>query len=199
MTDTRTKRNDGIRSLNAIKGRCFVDSETGCWLWRGAMVRSTTRKIGPTTRVWLPAGACGERASITTAAKAAWMLAGKALPDGCVVWRHVCTRTDCINPAHGKSGTRQEMHKAMASSGRHKGNPMRAVVNAQNRASMLTPVDVVRRAEVMFAAGELQKTIRAELGIQRTTAVLIRRGLHPHSSGRQVLVPMASVFAWRPA
>ena len=76
---------------------------------------------------------------------------------------------------------------------------MRAAVNARNRSSMLTPVDVVRRAEEMFEAGEMQKTVRAALGILASTAALIRKGQHPHSAGRQALVARASVFSWAQA
>lgn len=199
MTDTRKKRQDGIRSLDAILGRCFFDTETGCWLWRGAMGRSTTRKAGATPRVHLPAGVDGDRSGSTTGAKAAWLLAGHPLPAGHVVWRHVCDRAACINPAHGMAGPRQTMHKALAASDRLKGDPWRAAVNARNRSSMLTPVDVVRRAEEMFEAGEMQKTVRAALGILASTAALIRKGQHPHSAGRQALVARASVFSWAQA
>lgn len=196
IADRRNTRQDGIRTLDDIKGRCVIDDETGCWLWRGAFSRSTTHHVGPTTRVWLPVdlprvvGA----GRVTTAGKAAWVLAGNPLRDGDVVWRHVCHRVDCINPAHSKAGTRQAMHKEIAASDRLKGDPRRAAVNAINRASRLTPPDVVRQAEAMFGAKMLQKDVCAKLGIQQMTARLIRTGQHPHSTNRQRVVRGASVF-----
>lgn len=197
MTDTRRKRQDGVRTLLDLRARCVIDAETGCWLWRGAMSRH--RRGQPTTRVWLPPCVGGGAAKIATAPRAAWLLAGKPLPDGHVVWRHHCTRADCINPYHGAAGTRQQMHAAFVADGRLRGDPHRAVVNAKNRRSTLVPVGKVRQAEAMFSAGALQKDVRSELGISANSAALIRKGLHPHSATRQQVVANASVFAWRPA
>lgn len=194
--DTRRKRQDGVRTLADIRDRCVIDDETGCWLWRGAMSRSTTRRVVPTSRVWLPEGMdAGGQPTITTAGRAAWVLSGRALPKGHVVWRSVCHRCDCVNPAHGTAVTRQAMHKAIAASGRLRGDPVRAAVNARNRASLLTPREIVLQAEAMFAAGCLQKDVRAALGLCGATAARIRRGVHPHSSARHGLLRGASVFA----
>ena len=194
--DTRRKRQDGVRTLADIRDRCVIDGETGCWLWRGAMSRSTTRRVVPTSRVWLPDGmAAGGQPTITTAGRAAWVLSGRALPKGHVVWRSVCHRCDCVNPAHGTAVTRQAMHKAIAASGRLRGDPVRAATNARNRASLLTPREIVLQAEAMFAAGCLQKDVRAAFGLCGATAARIRRGVHPHSSARHGLLRGASVFA----
>lgn len=86
------------------------------------------------------------------------------------------------------------MHKAIAASGRLRGDPVRAAVNARNRASLLTPREIVLQAEAMFAAGCLQKDVRAALGLCGATAARIRRGVHPHSSARHGLLRGASVF-----
>ena len=195
MTDTRRKRQDGARTLEDLRMRCVIDAETGCWLWRGAMSRSGRGQ--PTTRVWIP----DEDGSgkIMTGQRAAWILAGNPLQDGHVVWRHFCTRGDCISPHHGAAGTRQQMHAAIAASGRLRGDPRRAVVNARNRAGMLVPLEIVQRGERMFAAGALQKEVKAALGISHKSAKLIRIGAHPHSTGRDRVVAGASVFAWRAA
>lgn len=192
----RKTRQDGIRTLADIKGRCVIDSETGCWLWRGAMSRSNVRKLTPTARVWIPADGAHSAVAgkATTAGKAAWLLAGKPLPDGHVVWRHVCTSGDCINPAHAKAGTRQDMHRAIVASNRLKGDPMRAAVNARNRMRMVKPESVVRQAEAALNEGEMSKDICARLGISHSTLQLIKHGRHPHSAGRQVVVRCASVF-----
>lgn len=197
MADTRRKRQDGVRTLLDLRSRCVIDRETGCWLWRGAMSRH--RRGQATTRVWIPGGGVCGPARIATAPRAAWLLAGKPLQDGQVVWRHHCTRGDCINPYHGAVGTRQEMHAAFVADGRLRGDPRRAVINSKNRRGMLVPIGTVRRAEAMFASGAMQKDVQADLGISANSAALIRKGLHPHCAARQQVVANASVFAWRPA
>lgn len=195
MSDTRRKRQDGVRNIHDLRARCVIDVETGCWLWRGAMSRGERGQ--PTTRVWIP-GADGG-GSIATGQRAAWILAGKPLEDGYVVWRQHCTRSDCISPYHGAAGTRQQMHAAIAASGRLKGDPHRAVINAKNRASTLLPAEIVQRGERMFAAGALQKEVREALGISHNSAKLIRMHAHPHSTGKVRVITGASVFAWRAA
>ena len=193
-----TKRYGGCKTLADILDRCRVDTETGCWLWAQCVLS----KRGTTTPVaHLGAGALGStgKGNSMTAAKAAWLLAGKPLEPGHVVWRHVCRAGLCVNPAHCRAGTRSEMHATVAATGRNKGTPGRAAINTINRQSMLTPIDKVRIAESMFDAGSLQKDVQAALGITQKTAAAIRLGRHPHSVGRQRLVANASVFAWRPA
>lgn len=196
MTDTRRKRQDGVRTLEDLRIRCVIDAETGCWLWRGAMSRGERGQ--PTTRVWLPPQP-GTAARTMTAPRAAWLLAGKQLQPGHVVWRKHCTRGDCINPHHGAAGTRPQMHAAIVASGRLRGDPRRAAINARNRASTLLPVETVRRAERMYAAGAMQKEVRAALGISANSAAQIRKGLHPNCSGQVRAVANASVFTMRAA
>lgn len=195
MTDTRRKRQDGVRTLEDLRIRCVIDSETGCWLWRGAMSRGD--RGNPTARVWIPSDDGG--GTIATGQRAAWLLSGKPLDPEHVVWRHRCTRSDCINPQHGAAGTRRQMHTAIAESGRMRGDPRRAAVNSRNRQAMLLPVETVRRAEAMFAAGAMQKEVCAALGISNGSAKRIRIGAHPRCAGRVNVVANASVFAWRAA
>lgn len=196
MTDVRKKRTDGVRHLEDLRLRCFIDTETGCWLWRGALSHSKTRKVSPTTRVWLPAGIHGDGAgAITTASKAAWLLSGRKLKDGHVVWRAVCNQTDCINPQHCKGVSRQQMHAEIAASNRLKGNPTRAAINAINGRASLMPVATVRQAESLFASGAMLKDVKQQLGISSDVAKRIRQGLHPHCANASRLVRGASVFA----
>ena len=196
--DTRRKREDGVRTLEDLRIRCVIDSETGCWLWRGAFTRSSDRRGQPTSRVWLPDAPDG-MAKTGTATRAAWLLSGRELEAGHVVWRSRCTNSACINPGHGASGTRTAMHAAFVADGRLRGDPRRAAINARNRSSLLVPVEKVRRAEAMFAAGAMQKTVRAALGLSANSAMRIRKGLHPNCAGRQRTVANASVFTMRAA
>ena len=193
----RRKRADGVRTLSDLKGRCVIDDETGCWLWQGAISHAKTRKVRPIPRVWLSGDLLGipQAARVLTAAKAAWLLAGKPLADGHIVWRCVCSNNLCTNPAHGKGTERAEMHRALAASNRIKGNPLRAVINERNRSMTLIQPEVVREAEAMFAAGRMQKEVKAAMGLSNRTLQLIRTGLHPNSAGRRRLVRGASVFS----
>ena len=196
MTDTRRKRQDGIRTLAGIKGRCVIEAETGCWLWRGAFSCKASGRGQPTSRVWIP-GWQAKSGTTTTAPRAAWLLAGNDLPPNGVVWRHVCRNSECINPKHGKGGTRAQMFEAFVADGRMRGDPKRAAVNAQNRRSQLVSVERVREAEAMFAAGALQKDVCAALSLGNAAAAKIRKGQHPNSSGARATIPAASVFGWR--
>lgn len=192
--DPRRKRFDGVRTLSDIRDRCRIDAETGCWNW--SLATSTPRGC-LTPVVHLAAGALsqGQKSSTMTTVRAAWLLSGKTLPDGHVVWRQVCAAGLCVNPAHCRSGTRPEMHAAVAATGRNRGLPERAACNAISRLRMVTPIDRVRQAEAMFAAGRLQKEVREVIGMSQKTAAAIRQGTHPHSAGRQLLVRGASVFS----
>ncbi len=193
-----THRRDGVRTLDDIKGRCWVDPITGCWQWRGAVSKSTKgRKIAPTSRVWVPEAFGASK--ITTAHRAAWLLAGNTLAPGHVVWRSVCHNDECINPAHCSAGTRREMFDQIVESGVLRGTALRKAVNARNCRVQALPADKVRLGEAMFQAGALQKEVRKALGIGVETARKIRRGTHPYSSGRDGLSTAPSVFNWRPA
>lgn len=181
----------GVKALQDIYDRCIPDAETGCLLWAGAMSggRWAVPMVGISTQSpWRPG-------STATAMRAAWALAGRQLRRGDVVWRQVCTDKRCCNVEHLRAGPRGVMLSAVAATGRNRGKPERAVVCAKARAKMLTPVDVVRQAETMFAAGALQKDVRSALRLGQKTAAAIRENRHPNSAKRQNVVRMASVFA----
>lgn len=194
MKPTTPQHRGGVRTLQDLLLRCIVDDETGCWHWRQAV---STWRGGSVPMVHVPAGivqGIDEQATIP-AARAAWLLSGRRLRPGHIVWRHVCGSGTCINPAHCRSGTRSVALKAVAATGRNRGRPERAAQNALARLRMAKPAEIVLQAEAMFAAGKLQKDVRAELGLSQRTAAAIRQGLHPNSSGRQHLVRGASVFS----
>lgn len=195
--DQRRKRNDGVQTLADLRNRCRIDDETGCWEWAMAAI-SPRGSIVPI--VHLGRGALGADPSVKQnnmpAARAAWLMAGNLLPAGHIVWRHVCAAGLCINPGHCRAGTRSQMHAAVAATGRNKGKPDRRAINARNRLGMVTAVEVVRKAEAMFADGVLQRDVRKALGMAQETAARIRKGQHVHSAGKQMLVRGASVFCW---
>lgn len=189
----------GVRSLEDLRQRCVIDGETKCWVWKAAMSRSLKRNIAPSPRVWLPDPKILGEGILVTAGRAAWLLAGRKLEPGQVVWRNVCNRPECINPAHARAVTRAEMHHGIASSGLNRGKPSRSVVNLRNSMRMATPAPIVRDIEAVFAAGSNCKQVRARFGISQETAAAIRDGRHVNSSQKRALVPMASVFAFAEA
>ncbi len=185
----------GARDLETLRQRCVIDAETGCWVWKAAMSRSRSRKIAPSPRVWLPDANVKGAGVLMTAGRAAWLLAGRAIAPGQVVWRSVCNRPDCINPAHGVAVTRAEMHRGLAKAGVNRGQPHRAAVNLRNAMRMATPPERVREIEAFFATGALCKDVRARFGVSAETAASIRDGRHVHSSNRRAVIPLASIFA----
>jgi hypothetical protein len=193
--DARRKRSDGVRTMDDLRVRCVIDGAKDCWVWGGAAVKSSTGRGSLSARVWLPEPPGGGGPRTMTAALAAWLLSGRKLAPGDVVWRARCDcQLLCINPQHGATGTRQQMQAAFAADGRLRGDPRRAVVNMRNRAKWITPVAVVRDAERLFALGSTQQAVQEALGIGAAAARRIRMGVHPHCSERVQVVRCASVF-----
>lgn len=186
----------GVRSLEDLRQRCVVEEDTGCWIWKGAMSRSLTRKIAPSPRVWVPDPEILGEGVLMTAGRAAWLMSGRRLETDQVVWRCICNRSECIVPEHGRAATRAEMHAGIAAAGLNRGNPDRAAINLRNSMRMATPAATVREVEAAFAAGSNCKQVRAIFGIAQETTAAIRDGRHVHSSRKPALVPMASVFAF---
>ncbi len=189
----------GVRNLEDLRQRCVIEEETGCWVWKAAMSRSLKRKVAPSPRVWIPDPKTLGDGVLMTAGRAAWLLSGRKLAAGQVVWRSVCNRSECINPAHGRAVTRAEMHSGIAAAGFNRGQPERSAINLRSCMRMATPVDKVREIEAAFKAGSNCKQVRARFGIAQETAAAVRDGRHVHSSQRRALVPMASVFAFAEA
>ena len=189
-----SKLSAGVRNVADILARCFADPETGCWVWRYA-VNNTARTPTPLTS--LPQGLSPELTSRTIpAARAAWLLAGRTIPAGNVVYRKHCGNALCCNPEHGATGTRREMRNFCAESGREKGDPHRRAVNTRRAAAVATPVEVVRQIEARRAAGALIADLAEEFGLSRYTVVRINTGKHRHSAGRTSALPASSVFSW---
>lgn len=182
-----------VQSLQGILDRCRVDDETGCWLWARA-ANAPHGRITPMV-MFHPNPQPGRKTNNMPAARAAWLLSGREVQPGHYVWRN-CLSDLCVNPAHCQAGTKAEMFGAISASGRNRGKPERRAVCERNRRHMLTPPEVVRRAEAMFSAGALQKEVRAALRMSGDTARSIRLQQHPHSTGRQHVVRGASVFTF---
>jgi hypothetical protein len=193
-SDQRTKRGDGVRTLQDIKNRCVIDVETGCWRWSMAMSNNGKPGSSMTPRVSVPPGVIGPNRSTSSTPRVAWLLSGKTLGEKHLVWR-TCRCDECCAPHHLIAGTRAQEGVWMARSGHRRGKPDRTAVNLRNMLKMATPPHVVQRVEAMFAQGMLQKEISAATGLRSETLRRIRLGQHVNSSKRQRLVAQASVFA----
>jgi hypothetical protein len=91
----------GIRTVEDIRLRCYVDPRSDCWRWRLSSSR------GRSCCVWSVDG-IDHRG---TAARAAWALSGFRLEPGWVVSRNrsICDSPDCCNPAHHRAGPKGEV------------------------------------------------------------------------------------------
>jgi hypothetical protein len=179
----------GIRNLDDIKARCLVDEITGCWEW------GMSYSDKGTPRCHVVPGVLGEKRCTTSAYRAAFLMTGKRARTHDVIFR-TCRNPKCCNPEHLLALTQKAMGAKISAMGYLRGDPKRAVINNRNMAASRTPVEVVRKAEAMFAEGMLIKDIAIELGIHKQTAALICRGKHVNSSGRQQVIAGASVFGW---
>lgn len=97
----------GVRSVECLRQRSFVDPESGCWHWRLAIWDKSPRvhlQDGTVTR--------GRRAAVRLA------LGRDLLPGKVAVPVMRCASDDCVNPAHAYEGTRIEHAAWMRHHGR---------------------------------------------------------------------------------
>lgn len=179
MTDTRRKRNDGVRTLADIKDRCRIDSITGCWRWALAMSDNGHHASKRTARLHVPPGVLRPTKYSTSASRAAWLLSGRELRDDQVVWR-TCCQDDCCAPEHLMAGTKAEEGAWMSASGHRRGHARIAAISRRNAASQAVSADVVRQVVERLDSGSLQREVAAEFGIHIATANKIAQGKHLH-------------------
>lgn len=189
-----TVQRNGVTTIDGLMGRCRIDDETGCWNWAWGLAGKPSF---PIPMIHLGAGVCGfEKITAIAAYRAAWLLAGKKIAKGAVVYRNCCNPL-CCNPAHLKTGKRADMYAHYAATGRNKGQPHRKTANAKNREKMMVTADRVQRVEEMIKAGMLQKEIAAEMKMCTSTVRSIRDGRHQNCTGgvHQRLIRGASIFS----
>lgn len=198
MTTTPDRRFRGVTSLEDLRERCYVDPDTGCWIWRMAvdMCRGT-----PSPRVWVPCGLWDRRPVVTTAARAAWFLAGRPEPEnGAYVCRAKCSDPLCIAPHHGSTSSPADAARNRAGrrrrNARTSASPDVLIANKRLAMAQSLPPETVRDIEAMAAAGETAQHIAATHRISAAVVYRILRGEHQHAAGRPALLRGASVFAW---
>ncbi len=178
----------GVQSLDDMRDRCVIDSETGCWSW--SMYKIPARG-GFVPAVWVPAGVLGAGGIKTTAIRAAWLFSGRKVRDGHIVWR-CCGNKLCINPEHCRSTSKAAHGRWIAEQGHTRGPHRRA---ASRRASMprAASPELIAAIEADIAAGVRRIDILAQRKTSNYVYYRVLNRQHPHQQGG--LVPGASVFA----
>ncbi len=178
------RRNDGVKTLDDIRDRCFVD-DNGCWVWKFATDDGCPKvHIG---RDVIP----GVKPAVYTARRVAWMLAGKRKPTGYVVYV-ACPEAMCVNPDHLKLGTVGEQVRAsMARDGRCHSVSRRVQLD-KARAGQALSVELVRTIEADIRAGMKRRDIATARGTNYSTVCKIGQGRHYHQ--RAPGVANSSIF-----
>ena len=89
-----------------FEARYVEDTDSGCFLWTGAVSRGYGN-------YW-----CPETQRVVKAHRHAFERHFGAIPPGHVV-RHKCDQPLCVNPAHLEAGTHSENMRDMVARGRH--------------------------------------------------------------------------------
>lgn len=179
-----------VESLDELKLRCRIDDVTGCWIWSGA-VKSRNTWPQPVTW-WVSPDGKGE---ITQTRRVAWMLSGKRIPDGRIVFR-CCDNPLCVNPKHANVGTRADAGAHLSDTGRLKGCPKRRAHAVKQFAHRNLPAEKVAHVEALLSGGLSIYAIARQERMSYRTVKKIASRLHPNCSGSAapVLLYGASVF-----
>lgn len=170
----------GVHTVAALKGRCRVDAETGCWNW------SMSADVSARVWSWNPQR---QQSEVMRGTRAAWLLSGKAIPPKHVVYL-TCTSAICCNPAHMLCGPKTEAGAFLAASGRLKGNMMARANRARVGREMRGKLTTEHRA-LIDASAETNVALGVRCGVAHTTISAYR-----HGKTWRVELPQASVFAW---
>lgn len=182
----------GVYTLDDIRERCRVDDVSGCWHWAMAISDGGYAGGSRTPRVSMPPGVISPGYRTISVPRVVWLMGGRPLRPGWVVWR-TCDHDDCCAPPHLRAGTKAAEGAWRSANGYLRGNPQRAAINTRNVArSQAIPAAVVREIEQRLAAGQRQADVEAALGVHVATISKIANGRHLH---QRATVRAASVFS----
>ena len=181
----------GVYSLADIKARCSIN-ESECWVWGSAM-STCGQKTGRVPSVGIPPLVLGQpRGHTMAASNAAWLMSGRRLRPGQILWRRIGCDEACVNPEHRTAGTRVEWGAWVRANGSWRGDPERAKAARAGQLANALPVETVRGIEAMLAAGATNDDITREFGVNSKVIWKIRAGRHIH---QRETVRGASVFS----
>lgn len=159
----------GIRAIEDLRLRCYVDPDTGCW-----HCRMYKDKAGvPNVRIVTPD--TGEELKMSVRRAALYLVSGKPLPKGHLAYAKAnCDSIDCGNPDHARSGTKKQWGRALSLKGTQKGLP-RKIAAARKQAEtkrLLTPQQVreIRRSD------ETDLSLSRRYGASRFVIWAVRHG-----------------------
>ena len=186
----------GVYTLDDIAKRCAIDDDTGCWHWRMAISDGGKTGSSRTPRLSMPVGVMGNVNRTMSVARVVWIMQGRPLRRGWVVWR-TCRNDDCCAPEHLKAGTKANEGAWARADGRLRGDPTRAAINLRTLAStQAVPREIVEAIANRLAAGELGKALAAAYGINKATVSRIKKNNHLH---QRAGVIGSSIFSFRPS
>lgn len=175
----------GIRHLGDLKERCFVERESGCWIWRGGMSHGY-----PSVGLCLGAG---ERSPAMRGQRAAQLLAGVEMSPKQIAHPYKCRNPLCVNPEHGGVKTRKQHGAWMRAKGLCKISVahVAATIKRNKERAKVTPEMV----EVMLSSDASCVELGRRFGVSASSVSNYRRGIN----GGGKAFHAASVFSWRPA
>jgi hypothetical protein len=175
---------DAINSLDDIRARCWVDEDTGCWVWRLAADKDGQGKCSYKR----PDGTKTQ----TTSRRVSWMMStGKPIAPGLVVYQKLCRDPLCVNPAHLACGTKAEAGKRLRDEGHLRGHPARIAKNTRLVHQHIAILDWAKVREIRASNAD-RYTLAALYGVKPKTI----RDVQNQRCWREVA--NSSVFAWRP-
>lgn len=178
-----------MRTVLEVKSRCFVEDDSACWLWRGAISGSLPRIYGPdhtatkaALTLALKSTPKADHAEIEAAfavvmasqpgRRAVWhMENSKALPKG---WRVYGTCSDdlCLNPEHAAAGPSAHVGLQTVKTGRYKNRMSRILANrAIGRARSKLNADLIQEIQQSSETGQ---AIAARLGLGQSLVSRVR-------------------------
>ena len=172
----------GVRKLEDLRLRCRVDQDTGCWHFGGKEHRRQAGKVDP--RVWL-----ADRRSAVTVAKAGWLLAGKPLKLGEIVWPR-CRTHCCGNPSHLMAGTKAQWGAWAQAQGYMRGRPERAAINRRIKLETGQCALTMELAAWIRESTQTGREIAQVLGVSEQVVSRARLGK------TYAAAPVASIFGW---
>lgn len=168
-----------MRTLEEIKGRCFIDVD-GHWLWRGATFPNGAPKI------WAPEYTKTAGGMITQCGyRAVWNITNmKPVPEGMRVFR-TCDEAACCNPDHVKCLPVKDYGRQQARKGTLKGQATRILANRAigRKRAKVTP----ELMDQILASSKPIRVVAEEIGLSMCTVWRVRTGkfksMQPTSAG----------------
>lgn len=173
----------GIRTVEDLRVRCFIDSDTQCWHWRLSVSQGSPR-VHLVLGDGAPIVMRGRRAALA-------LSTGADLPEGTYCWgRAQCHSADCVNPEHCRTGSRKQWGADMRRREVFVGLPakVRAARDSAAKRRKLTPEQA---AEVLASTDSIAVTAE-RFGVSRIVVQGIRNG----TTYRRQEMAGASVFSW---